>query len=148
MTRLIRAKSICKCSLLALTEGQQYGVSVEVPGGGERPQTHKQSFWGVISTTLPLKLGEKYWTPNTFALSGQGALLTQGSRETLLRMRGGTGSPQTEQPWIDSAVPGKTSKDKGQAILQDGRGAYTPFSDRNFTARLSQNLLVSSLCPE
>lgn len=48
-------------------------------------------------------------------------------------MRGGAGSSQTEQPWRDSAVPGKTSKDKGQAILRDGRRAHTQFSDRNFT---------------
>lgn len=89
---------------------------------------------------------------NTFAVSGEGALPCDAKglwkpRYAVAHARRRRSS-QTEQSWRDSAVPGKTSKDKGQAILRDNRRVHTQFSDRNFTARLRRSLWVSSLCPE
>lgn len=121
--------------------------AVEAPGGGERQRwaglnshawksrrssnahaNHFRLIWGLL----------KKIKQNMLAVSGDArCCVTQevrGSRETLVRMRGGTASSQTEQPWTDRAVPGKTSKDKGQASLQDSSRAPAQFSARDFTA--------------
>lgn len=107
-------------------------------GNPNAPQTHLQIILGSSGVShLWLKL-------NMLAESGhERCCVTQevcGSRETLLRMREGTASSQTEQPWTDRAVPGKTSKDKGQVESpgqqQSPRTVFSP----GLNSRLWPNL--------
>lgn len=84
----------------------------------ERRRAAKQAHVVIHAIILGVNLGwgvgvgVKNMKQNPFAESGEGALPCDakglcGSRETLLRMRRGAGSSQTEQPRRDSAVPGK-----------------------------------------
>lgn len=82
-----------------------------------------------------------------FAVSGdERCCVTQevcGSKETLLRMRRRTAS----SPWTNRAVPRETSKDKGQANLQDSSRAPHTFGPGLYN-RQWRNLWVSSLRQE